>query len=76
MIVTVDAGQLAGLAAAEARQHPPRTPERRAAAALYVTLTETASIDAARRALPGFAAPETVTAALELLGRLTERTPA
>jgi predicted short-subunit dehydrogenase-like oxidoreductase (DUF2520 family) len=70
MIITVDAIALADLARAEAERYPPRTPERRAAAALWVALTDTKSIDAARRALEGFAAPHVQADALELLGRL------
>lgn len=40
-----------------ARQHPPRTPERRAAAVVYVALTTTRTTDAARRALGTFGGP-------------------
>ena len=70
MIVEVDAGQLAAAVLAEGQRHAPRTSQRRAAAALYVALTETSTIDGARRALAGFAAPDVEAAALELLGRL------
>jgi len=53
-----------------AEQHPPRTPERRAAAALYVALTTTRTADAARRALATFGDPPTRAAAMALLGQL------
>jgi hypothetical protein len=43
--------QLAELARERAELHPPRTPKRRAAAALYVALADTRTPDAARRAL-------------------------
>jgi hypothetical protein len=46
-----------------AMQHPPRTPERRAAAAVYVALTTTKTTDAARRALGTFGDPQTRAAA-------------
>ena len=52
-----------------AEQHPPRTPERRAAAAVYVALTTTRTTEAARRAL-GFADPVTRAAAAKLLEEL------
>jgi hypothetical protein len=70
VIVEVDPVQLAAAAVAEARLHPPRSPERRAAAALWVALTDTGTIAAARRALSGFATPEVERAAVELLHRL------
>jgi hypothetical protein len=70
VIVTVDPGQLAGLAHIEAKRHAPRTHERRVAVALYTALTTTTSIDGAKRALAGFAAPDVQTAAIELLHRL------
>jgi len=50
-----------------ARQHPPRTPERRAAAMAWVALTTTKSTDAARKALETFGDPGTRAAARELL---------
>jgi hypothetical protein len=53
-----------------AEQHPPRTPERRAAAACWVALTTTKSIEAARRALATFGDPETRLAAARLLDQL------
>jgi hypothetical protein len=58
------ARQLAG-------QYMPRTPERRAAAALYVALADTKTPDGARRAL-AFADKTTRTDALVLL-RMFER---
>jgi hypothetical protein len=70
VIVSVDAGQLAEAARLEAGQHAPRTPARRAAAALYVALTDTGTVAAARRALASFATPEVQAAALELMHRL------
>jgi hypothetical protein len=70
VIVTVDPGQLADLAHIEAKRHKPCTPERRVASALYVALTTTTSIDGAKRALAGFAAPDVEAAAIELLHRL------
>lgn len=42
---------LAGLAHAEAEAHPPRTPERRAAAALWTVLIGTRTIRGTRLAL-------------------------
>ena len=70
MIVSVDAEQLAEAVLAEGRRHAPKTPERRAAGALYTALTETSTIDGARRALAGFAAEQVQADALELLHRL------
>lgn len=60
------ARQLAG-------QHPPRTPERRAAAMVYVALTTTRTTDAARRALSTFGDPSACAAAA-LLGQLEQET--
>jgi hypothetical protein len=57
-----------------AEQHPPRTPERRAAAMLYVALTTTKTTDAARRALGTFGDPPTRVAAVALLGQLEQET--
>lgn len=73
MIVSVDAAQLeqlAELARQAAEQHPPRSAERRAAAALWVALTDAATIAAAKRALAGFASPEVEAAAIQLLHKL------
>ena len=61
---------LADLAAAEAERHDPRTPPRRAAAALWAALITTKTVDSARSALDGFTTPETRKAAADLLGRL------
>ena len=64
-----------------AEEHPPRTAERRAAAAAYIALRETSTIDAACRALGTFADPVTADAAATLLRELagqdakTEGTP-
>jgi hypothetical protein len=60
---------LADRARQRARQHPARTPERRAASALYVALTTTKTADAARRAL-AFTDPATRLAAVALLDEL------
>lgn len=71
MIIAADAlTRLADLAAAEARSHAPRTPARRAAAALWVSLVTTSTLDRARAALADFAAPAVVADALALLHRL------
>jgi len=53
-----------------ARQAAPRTPERRAAAALYTALTTTKTADAARRALGTFGDPVNRAAAITLLDQL------
>ena len=75
MIVTVAAdavGQLAALALEEAERHPPRTPGRRTAAHLWVSLTVPAakSVASARNAIATFGDERTQAAALDLLGRL------
>lgn len=73
MIVTLPAAaaeDLAELAAAEARSHAPRTPKRRAASALRTALITTSTVDGARAALSGFAAPAVVADALQLLHKL------
>jgi hypothetical protein len=57
-----------------AERHPPRTPERRAAAMLYVALTTTKTADAARRALSTFGDPSARAAAAALLGQLEQET--
>jgi hypothetical protein len=62
--------QLAEAARLVAEQHAPRTPERRAAAALWAALGDTKTLTAARTALGTFADPQTTADALELLGRL------
>jgi hypothetical protein len=61
---------LADRAAAIARQHPPRTPGRRAAAALHAALVTTRTTEAARKALATFGDPATRADARALLGRL------
>ena len=64
---------LAGRARQLARQHPTRTPERRAAVMVYVALTTTKTADAARRALGTFGDPPARAAAVALLGQLEQR---
>ena len=64
---------LADAARAEAERHPPRTAQRRAAAAAYIALRETSTIDAACRALGTFADPVTADAAAILLRELAEQ---
>jgi hypothetical protein len=59
------ARQLAG-------QYPPRTPERRAAAAVYVALTTTKTAGAARKALATFGDPVTRAAAATLLSQIEQ----
>lgn len=61
---------LAERAAKVAAQYPPRTPERRAAAALHVALATTKTTGAARRALGTVRDSEARLAALALLGQL------
>jgi hypothetical protein len=58
-----------------ASQHAPRTPERRAAAALHTALITTKTTDAARRALGTFGDPATRAAACELLDELERQAP-
>jgi hypothetical protein len=53
---------------------PIRSPERRAAASLWVALITTKTTDAAVRALPTFTTPETRAAAVALLGQLERET--
>jgi hypothetical protein len=54
------------------RQHPPRTPGRRAAAAVYVALATTKTTEAARKALATFADPVTRAAAATLLSQIEQ----
>jgi hypothetical protein len=61
---------LAERARAEAQQHAPRTPERRAAAHLWTSLITSPTVSAARNAIATFGTAETQAAALELLARL------
>jgi hypothetical protein len=70
VIIAADVGQLAERARLEAERHAPCTPARRAASALWVSLITTSTVDGARSALAGFAAPAVVADALELLHRL------
>ncbi len=68
----IGSATLADRARQLAREYAPRTPERRAAAALYVALTTTKTTDAARRALTTFGDPATRAAARELLAQLEQ----
>jgi len=70
----IDPAALAELAFAEVLAAGPRTPERRAAVALYVaaTVPPTKSVQAIRTALTTFGTDAAQKAALELLGRLTQ----
>jgi hypothetical protein len=52
------------------RQHPPRTPGRRAAGMAYAALITTKTPDSARRALDTFGDPFTRAAAAALLDQL------
>ena len=63
---------LAARAADLAGQHEPRTPGRRAAAALHVALVTTRTPDAARRALATVRDPATRAAAITILDQLAE----
>jgi hypothetical protein len=65
---------LADRARQVARQFAPRTPERRAAAALHAALITTKTAGAARRALDTFGDPATRAAAAELLEQLEQET--
>jgi hypothetical protein len=69
-ISAADVATLAELARLEALAHEPRTPARRVAAALHTALISTKTIDGAKTALAGFAAPAVVDDALQLLHRL------
>lgn len=64
---------LVSLARERAKGHAPRTPERRAAAALHAALSTTGTPDAARRAL-SFADGTTRAGALALLRELEQVT--
>jgi HEAT repeat protein len=66
---------LADAARAEAERHAPRTPERRAAAWVFVAASETKTIDAARRALSDCPDPSVRYAATVLLRQLAEQDP-
>lgn len=58
------------------QSHPPRTPERRAAAACWTALITTSTIRAAHQALSTFSDPGTRAAAAVLLGKLERGTAA
>lgn len=62
--------QLADRARQLAETHPPRTPGRRAAVAVFVALTTSRTPDAARRALATFGTPQTQADARRLLDEL------
>jgi hypothetical protein len=63
---------LVELAREHTERYAPRTPERRAAAALYIALTTTKTPDAARRALATFGTPQTRADARGLLDQLED----
>lgn len=71
-MTSADVAALASLAQAEAQRHEPRTPERRAAAHLWVSLVvpRAKSVASARSAVATFGEPVVQAAALELLHRL------
>ena len=77
MIVAVDLEQLADLAFDEAQRHPSRSPGRRAASHLWISLTlpPARSVTAAKSAIASFGAERTQADALELLHRLARSTP-
>lgn len=58
-----------------AREYPPRTHERRAAAALYAALITTRTPASARRALAGFASPVARSVATALLDTWADDRP-
>lgn len=64
------ADQLAADVLAEARRHPARSPERRAAAHVWAALITSPTVSAARSAIATFGTPQTQAAALELFGWL------
>jgi hypothetical protein len=64
---------LAERAARIVRQHPHRSPERRAAAMAWAALMTTKTADAARRALGTFGDADTRAAASQLLDELARR---
>jgi hypothetical protein len=68
--ITVDQDAVTEVARLEALRHPPRTPDRRAAAHLWVALHTTSTAAAAKRALADFAPPQARADALALLHRL------
>jgi hypothetical protein len=74
VIVAVDLAQLADAAFNEAQRHPPRSPARRAASHLWISLTlpPAKSIASARSAIASFGSETTQAGALELLHRLAK----
>lgn len=74
MITTADLEALAAACYAEARRHPPRTPQRRAACHAWSSLITSPSIAAARKAVSTFGTPEVQRAALDLMHRLAAET--
>lgn len=72
MIVAVDLAALTEQVRAEAKRHPARSPERRAAGHLWIALANppATSLDAARRAVASFGTPHSQAGALALLHRL------
>jgi hypothetical protein len=74
LIVDTGSGNrdLAERAARVVRQHPRRTPERRAAAMTWAALITTKTTDAAQRALGTFGDPSTRGAAAALLAQLEQ----
>ena len=77
-MLTIDVGggnkDLAERAARVVRQHPHRSPGRRAAAMAWAALMTTKTPDGARRALATFGDPATRAAAAALLGQLEQET--
>jgi hypothetical protein len=75
-MLIVDTGggnrDLAERAARVVRQHPRRTPERRAAAMAWAALVTTRTTDAARRSLATFGDPSARGAAAALLVQLEQ----
>jgi hypothetical protein len=77
-VLTIDTARgnrdLAERAARVVRQHPHRSPERRAAAMAWAALITTRTAEAARRALATFGDPPTRAAAVALLSQLERET--
>ena len=70
--MTATAAPLADRARQIAGRYPPRTPERRAAAAVYVALTTTKTTEAARKALATFGDAATRADAVALLSQIEQ----
>jgi hypothetical protein len=68
--ITMTNADLARRVVQLARQHPPQTPDRRAAGMAYAALITTKTPDSARRALDTFGDPFTRAAAVVLLDQL------